>query len=215
MSVSAGKSAVLLFLAGSLAACSSAPTRTDNAANPADPAEGFNRAMHTFNQSLPFSGPTPARGVLHPMTLTSNVFSNLKEVPDAINHVLQGEPASAVNDLERFGINSTVGLAGVFDIASATGRRKESEDFGQTLGRWGVGSGAYLVLPFIGSSSVRDLASRPVDSGLNPISYSENSLALGVVDIITQVDDADEPVLDDYARQRDAWLIYRAKQIAE
>jgi phospholipid-binding lipoprotein MlaA len=127
-----------------------------------DPWEGLNRATFEFNDGLDravirpvaegyrFVMPTPARDAV------TNFFANLKDPWIAINQLLQGKPRLAIDDLGRFVWNSTFGLLGLIDVASDMGLPKHNEDFGQTLGVWGAGSGAYLVLPILGPSSVRD-----------------------------------------------------------
>jgi phospholipid-binding lipoprotein MlaA len=127
-----------------------------------DPWEGLNRATFEFNDGLDravirpvaegyrFVMPTPARDAI------TNFFSNLKDPWIAINQLLQGKPRLAIDDLGRFVWNSTFGLLGLIDVASDMGLPKHNEDFGQTLAVWGAGSGAYLVLPILGPSSVRD-----------------------------------------------------------
>ena len=127
-----------------------------------DPWEGLNRATFEFNDGLDravirpvaegyrFVMPTPARDAI------TNFFANLKDPWIAINQLLQGKPRLAIDDLGRFVWNSTFGLLGLIDVASDMGLPKHNEDFGQTLAVWGAGSGAYLVLPILGPSSVRD-----------------------------------------------------------
>ena len=127
-----------------------------------DPWEGLNRATFEFNDGLDravirpvaegyrFVMPTPARDAI------TNFFANLKDPWIAINKLLQGKPRLAIDDLGRFVWNSTFGLLGLIDVASDMGLPKHNEDFGQTLAVWGAGSGAYLVLPILGPSSVRD-----------------------------------------------------------
>lgn len=148
-----------------------------------DPWEGFNRQMHALNM-------TADRYVLKPVAQgyrfvtpevvqdgVGNVFGNLLDVPSALNSLLQGKPASALEDSTRFLINSTIGLGGVFDVASRMGLDSGGrEDFGQTLAVWGVDSGPYLVLPFFGASTVRDAAGMPVDWVTDPVFFIEDDL---------------------------------------
>jgi phospholipid-binding lipoprotein MlaA len=139
-----------------------------------DPWEGFNRPVARFNHVLD-------RWMVRPLAETydrfmpevlrlmvGNVLSNLTEPYVALNNVLQGKPRDAVSDLARFALNSTLGFLGVADLASDIGLPKHREDFGQTLGVWGVPPGPYLVLPFLGPSTLRDGAGTGVDiwSGL-------------------------------------------------
>lgn len=141
-----------------------------------DPFEGYNRMMFTFNDSADRYLIRPlARGyrAVTPDPVERSVrrvFDNIGEVGNAANSLLQGKPGAAANSTGRFVINSTLGIAGLFDVAAPMGlARDEDEDFGQTLGRWGVGSGPYLVLPLLGPSTLRDAPSRLVDNLIDPI----------------------------------------------
>src|SRR5262249_26565343 len=96
-------------------------------------------------------------------TGVTNFFANLEDLWISANNLMQGKVESSLSDLLRFTFNSSFGLLGVLDVASEMGLEKHNEDFGQTLGRWGVPSGAYLVLPFLGPSTVRDAPARVVD----------------------------------------------------
>ncbi|HEY7883479.1 MAG TPA: VacJ family lipoprotein [Cellvibrionaceae bacterium] len=144
-----------------------------------DPWEGFNRAMFAFND-------TTDRYLLKPVTLgyrkvtpqpvrqgVGNVFSNALEIRNVFNGLLQGKPGQAGKDTGRFLINTTLGVAGLFDVAQHMGLEKtDGEDFGQTLGVWGVSNGPYLVLPLLGPRTLRDTASIPVDWVTEPMSYA-------------------------------------------
>lgn len=137
--------------------------------DPADPWEGFNRAMFSFNDTLDVYFLKPiAKGYKNVtpefmQTGVSNFFSNIGEISNLTNSGLQGKKNAFVASTWRFVINSTVGIFGLFDVASSLGVRKYDEDFGQTLGYWGVSSGPYLVLPFLGPSTVRDAGGTAVD----------------------------------------------------
>lgn len=142
----------------------------------ADPLEDYNRVMFSFNEKAD-------RWVLKPVAKgyryvtpdffehgVSRMFSNLGEVLNVVNDLLQGKVGQAGNDGGRLLINSTIGIAGFFDVAKHAGlERSDGEDFGQTFGVWGVGEGAYLVLPFWGPSTLRDTPSLLLDSVFNPI----------------------------------------------
>ena len=131
--------------------------------------EGFNRSVYRFNfefdhyiflpivRGYRFIVPRPVR------TGISNFFSNLGEIRNASNGVLQARPEVASRATIRFLVNSTIGVLGFFDVATRLGVDQQREDFGQTLGWWGVGPGPYLVLPILGPSSVRDAAGLPAD----------------------------------------------------
>src|SRR5690606_2173985 len=103
----------------------------------------------------------------------SNFFSNLNDVVVIVNDIVQLKPVQALSDTGRFLINSTLGIAGLFDVATPLGLEKHDEDFGQTFGRWGAGQGPYLVLPFFGSSSVRDGFGLAADQYIYPVRYVE------------------------------------------
>ena len=145
-------------------------------ADQSDPFEGYNRAVFSFNDKADrwllkpvakgYRYATPdvvERGV-------SRMFSNLGEVLNVVNDLLQGKVGQAGNDGGRLLINSTIGIVGFFDVAQHVGlERSDGEDFGQTFGVWGVGEGAYLVLPFLGSSTLRDAPGIVLNSFFNPI----------------------------------------------
>jgi phospholipid-binding lipoprotein MlaA len=134
-----------------------------------DPFEGFNRAMYKFNEKVDKYALKPVakgyRAVLpKPVRKgVSNFFSNLREPIVILNDLLQGKFIQAVSDFSRFFWNTTVGLYGLFDVATHMDMPKHDEDFGQTLGVWGASEGPYLVLPFFGPSSVRDTGGLVVD----------------------------------------------------
>lgn len=137
--------------------------------NPQDPFEGFNRAMYGFNRGLDDVALKPAatayQAVLPNFVQTGvgNFFGNLGDVWTAVNNILQGKVENGMSDFARVGVNSTIGLVGLIDVASQMGLSKHKEDFGQTLGKWGVGAGPYVVLPLLGPSTLRDTAALPVD----------------------------------------------------
>ncbi len=132
------------------------------AANGPDPWEPMNRKIMGFNDAADGAILKPiARGyaavIPEPLRIgVTNFFANLRDPWISLNQLLQGKPGAFANDLGRFGVNSTLGLVGLFDVASDMGLEKHNEDFGQTLGVWGVGAGLYLVVPLWGPSSVRD-----------------------------------------------------------
>lgn len=165
---------LLLSLALSLSACATTGER-----EPHDPYESYNRAAHEFNYQLDrFVLKPVAKGydtvVPEPISWgISNFFSNLNEITVIINDLLQGKFQQAAHDAGRFALNTTVGVGGIFDVAGHAGHRKNNEDFGQTLGAWGVESGPYLVLPFLGPSTIRDTAALPVDMYTDPVMHVE------------------------------------------
>ena len=157
-----------------------------------DPLEEINRTFFNINEKVD-------EVALKPIALTysktpdpikngiTNFFRNLKEIDNTLNQVLQGKPKYAVNDLSRFLINSTLGIGGFLDPASSMGLERHDEDFGQTLGLWGVSPGPYLMVPFLGPSSTRDLLSRPISSFLEVTFHMDDSnvrLSLSALDAI-------------------------------
>ncbi|WP_444921137.1 VacJ family lipoprotein [Microbulbifer sp. CnH-101-G] len=146
-----------------------------------DPWEGFNRAIFSFNDGADRYVLKPAAVSYRQITPifmqqgVSNFFSNLGEVTNTFNGVLQGKWGQAGNDAGRLLINTTIGIAGLFDVAKHMGLEKgDGEDFGQTLAVWGVPSGPYLVLPLLGPSTVRDTPAKVVDYYTNPLTYVEH-----------------------------------------
>jgi phospholipid-binding lipoprotein MlaA len=215
-----------LFLAILFALTLSACASTGNK----DPLEGMNRGIYKFNDVTdkavikPIAGaykavlPSPVRSGV------SNFFGNLNTFVSVINDLLQFKFDKAVTGAGRFVINSTFGIAGLIDVASMDGIEKRNEDFGQTLGHWGVGSGPYIVLPFFGPSSVRDTTGFVVDTIVfDPISYVDDpatrnsARALKYLDKRAQLlpgsDLLDEAALDPYAFMRDAYFQRRQNQI--
>lgn len=204
-----------------------------------DPLEGINRGVYKFNdvtdkvlfkpvaKAYKAVAPTPVRkGV-------NNFFNNLGSITTVLNDLLQLKFAHAFTDAGRFVINSTFGIAGLVDVASMDNIPQHKEDFGQTLGYWGAGNGAYLVLPILGPSSVRDTTGLVFDTLLtDPITYvrnnNNNSSRIAVsnwlrvaqfVDKRTELLDAkdlvDDASLDPYAFARDAYLQRRDSLIAD
>jgi phospholipid-binding lipoprotein MlaA len=153
-----------------------------------------------------------------------NFFGNLGDVWTAVNNLLQGRVADGVSDAMRFTINSTFGLAGLIDISSDAGLPKHNQDFGATLGVWGVQSGPYVVLPLLGPSTVRDSAALPADFAGNPWTYVTPDAtryfgtALRIVDLRAGLLDAsnliEDAALDRYEFIRDAYLQRRAGKIS-
>lgn len=160
----------------------------------ADPWEGFNRTVFSFNEGLD-------RYVLKPATLgykavtpdlvetgVSNFFNNISDVGSLFNNILQGKIDPAVSDLARISFNTTFGLGGIIDVATPMGLERYDEDFGQTLGYWGVSSGPYLMLPFFGPSTVRDGVGLAVDSVTSPMNNVEDDSARYVLMALKAVD---------------------------
>jgi len=214
--VQKAKTLCVLFLAGTLSGCAT------SGGNPSDPLEPLNRAMFGFNDTVDDAVVRPVakayRAALPGIVRTgiSNFFSNLEDVWISVNDVLQGKVQQGFEDFGRFLLNSTFGIAGIFDIASEAGLLKNSEDFGQTLGSWGIGTGAYLVLPILGPSTVRDGFGLLLDTQTDLVFRIDgvrvhNSLYLtraigtraNLLDASSVIETA---ALDKYAFVRAAWL---------
>ena len=214
--------AVALLLATIAAGCA---TTRDNP----DPWEGLNRKSYAFNDAVD-------RAVLKPVATgyvkvvpafaregVNNFFDNLDDIGTGLNNILQGKPRDGVSDLGRFVVNSVFGVFGLWDVATPLGLEKHNEDFGQTLGVWGVQSGPYLVLPLLGPSSARDAPARIVDPSwfyseyVNPESLYWGVWGLDKVRIRANLFQAEgvlkEAALDQYSFVRDAWLQRRRSQV--
>lgn len=193
-----------------------------------DPWEPLNRKVFAFNNVVDRVIARPlARFYIavtpRPVRLgVGNFFNNLGQPVSAVNALLQGRPKQAGQSLGRFAVNSTLGLAGIFDPATRFGIPNRSEDFGQTLGVWGWKQSRFLELPLFGPRTVRDAFGLIGDSPLAPLQYVEDDKArvflqgLQLVDVRTQlmaVDSMREGAIDAYALTRDAWLQRRNYQI--
>jgi phospholipid-binding lipoprotein MlaA len=195
-----------------------------------DPLEGLNRATFAFNDKLYRGVMKPiARGLRvlpEPVRVSgTNFFSNLGAPVSSISALLQGDVRNSATELGRFVLNTTAGLAGFFDVATRVGLMQDEEDLGQTLGRYGVGHGFYLVIPFYGSSSLRDAIGSAGTSAINPV---YENLETGEVIAINFTDaelrlsiDRDtyealyDQALDPYAFFRSAWVQNRAGKVEQ
>jgi phospholipid-binding lipoprotein MlaA len=218
---------ILLFAGLLLTGCATVPSGKPD---PRDPWERFNRVSFKFNDALD-------RAVARPMakayvkvtprvirTGVSNALSNLETVPTVINDVLQGKIRQAGRDSARFLLNSTLGLAGLFDPATSAGFENNDEDFGQTLGKWGVKAGPYVMLPVLGPSTVRDTLGRGVDQYTYPVNYLEDDSTrliirgIDFLDLRASLLDLDEQLnrsYDRYAFVRNAWLQRREYKVKD
>lgn len=193
-----------------------------------DPWEGFNRRVHAFNDVVDRAVARPLATAYTKVvprfarTGVTNFFSNLRAPVTITNQLLQGRPGDAWDSLGRFLINSTIGIGGLFDPASAGGVPRRSEDFGQTLGAWGWRNSRYVELPFFGPRTVRDVFGLAGDIPLSPIRTIEEDKVriplqgLQLVDMRAQLmalDDIRDSAVDEYALTRDAWLQRRNYQI--
>jgi phospholipid-binding lipoprotein MlaA len=217
-------------LAGLFAGCAT------TSGDPRDPIEPVNRAVFQFNdtvdravfkpvaQGYRAALPSPVR------TGVTNFFSNLRDPWNAINQILQGKVEEGATDFMRFVTNTSFGLLGIFDVASEGGMPKHDEDFGQTLGVWGLDTGAYLVLPILGPSSVRDGTGRAVDSfgylpwqgpdmldSTHEVRWRNGLTGLDFVQTRAGLLDAsnvlEEAALDRYAFVRNAYFQRRRSQV--
>nr|WP_321362405.1 VacJ family lipoprotein [uncultured Hyphomonas sp.] len=168
-----------IAVALTLGACASTPTNPSDPGAVADPYEGFNRQMFAFNNGVDKYALGPAAGVYKTVTpefardRIGDFLRNLRAPVVFVNDVLQAEPARASDTFFRFTINTTVGLAGLWDAANQMGLKPHSEDFGQTLAVWGVDSGPYLVMPVLGPTTPRDLLGTGVDRAIDPLTWTE------------------------------------------
>jgi phospholipid-binding lipoprotein MlaA len=220
------RSLAIALAACLLGACAATP---NGAGNPDDPLESFNRPIHAFNDAVDRNALQPvARGyrtvVPGPVdTGISNFFDNLDDILVLFNSALQLKPRATAITTSRLFVNTTIGLAGVIDVAGMMGATKQNEDFGQTLGYWGVDRGPYLVLPLLGPSTLRDTGGLVVDYQIDPVDQigdSDTWLAaqtLRVVDrraaLLGATDVLDTAAVDPYAFTRDAFLRRRANQV--
>ena len=152
-----------------------------------DPFEEYNRKVWAFNEFLDDNFAKPTAEIYTSFTPDfievgiTNFFRNLNELDNAANQLLQGKPLLAINDFSRFLINSTIGLGGFIDVGSRFGLERHDEDFGQTLGVWGVGSGPFLMIPLYGPSTPRGLAGRSVSSVLSgTFAIEETDVRIGI-----------------------------------
>lgn len=201
-----------------------------------DPYEKTNRKLYAFNKKLDHYALLPTARVYRKVIPAvarhgvSHGLSNLNEPVSFINAVLQGKIKQAFRTVDRFLINSVVGIGGLVDVATKWGRPEEKEDFGQTFAVWGIKSGPYLMLPFFGPSTLRDGVGLGVEFALDPVPYARNAVihwttldsvglfGLRAIDLRSQLIDQDADgllagSLDEYATVRSAFLQHRQSQI--
>lgn len=222
------KNVFLLIASLVLVGCATLPENSKP--DPKDPWERFNRTSFKVNDALD-------RAILRPTarayvkvtprvlrTGVSNFFENLETVTTLVNDALQGKMRAAGHDTARFVLNSTLGLGGLFDPATAAGIDKNDEDFGQTLGRWGVASGPYLMMPLLGPTTVRDGLARIPDTFTDPSHYLEDDstryaiTAVEILDLRAGLLDLDAQLaqsFDRYAFVRNAWLQRREFKVRD
>jgi phospholipid-binding lipoprotein MlaA len=201
---------------------------TTGAQHPADPWEAGNRRVYAFNDAID-------RGALRPVakayeaslpkwmrTSVTNFFHNLSAPSTIANQLLQGKPKEAAQDTLRFAMNTTLGIGGLFDPASDANLPRHDEDLGQTLGRWGVPAGPYLMVPLLGPSHLRDLPSHVFNRFLEPFYWynygNERWISLGLSIVNTRarllpLDATLARTYDPYAFIRDAFIQRRLYQV--
>jgi phospholipid-binding lipoprotein MlaA len=193
-----------------------------------DPLEGVNRVIYNVNDTLDKALIKPVATVYSKVTPkgvrmgVTNFFDNLDYLNVIANDLLQGKFRQTGQDIGRFALNSTVGAGGLFDVASMSGLPKHDEDFGQTLGKWGFGEGAYLVLPIRGPNSLRDAPDLATSMLLNPLYYVGGPITLplgifsGINDRANYLEATrirDEAALDSYSFTREAYRQSREYKI--
>jgi phospholipid-binding lipoprotein MlaA len=225
--------ALLLCCGGCAATTPTASTTADDADTEHDPAEPVNRAIFKVNVAADHAVMRPVaqayvdhvpEGVQKGI---HNVVQNLKEPAVAVNDALQGNVNQAWQSVQRLAVNSTVGVAGIFDVASQLGLPPHKADFGQTLAVWGVGEGPFVELPLLGPSNARDTVGTAVDMALNPLTFVGGAPATyagvatgsaNVVDTRSQhlhdLDELERNSLDYYATLRSVYRQHRDAEIS-
>jgi phospholipid-binding lipoprotein MlaA len=197
--------------------------------NPRDPLEGFNRGVAKFNddldQALVRPLATAYKDVVPQLARTGigNFFSNLRDAWSAVNSGLQLNGQAAAESVMRFSVNTVFGVLGLFDVATEMRIERHREDFGQTLGRWGVPTGPYLVLPVLGPSTLRDALALPVDRAGNIVAGLDNVATRNALTVLDLVDGRarllgvgammEEAALDKYSFVRDVYLQRRSSDV--
>ena len=221
---------LLLCMAVALVGCASIPAGVEP--SPQDPWEPFNRSVFEFNEGLDAYLLKPVvagyRFVLPEFVREGiyNFFSNYNDIYTALYNLLQGKPGYAFNDFMRVAVNTTMGLGGLLDLATPGGLEKHKEDWGQTLGVWGVPAGPYVVLPFFGPSNVRDTFGTVADLEsdylfrlLPDVALRNSITGLRVVNARNTYYEAgdllDGAAIDKYSFMRDAYIQRRQYQINE
>jgi phospholipid-binding lipoprotein MlaA len=195
-----------------------------------DPFEGWNRKVFSFNEAIDTAVLKPVAQTYKDVVpeyvrgLIENVFGNIADAWSTVNHLLQGKFESSLQMGFRVATNSVLGFGGLLDIGSEIGLEKQPEDFGQTLGRWGMPSGPYVVLPVLGPSTLRDTAALPVDMQASPTALIDDTraklLTVTLVQIVSTrasllgaTNVLDGIALDKYSFLRDAYLARRQNQV--
>ena len=194
-----------------------------------DPWERYNRSMYAFNDALDQAVLKPAAQAYveglpeFAQEGIANLVGNLEDLGTGVNNFLQGKVAAGASDLARFAFNSVVGIGGLWDVATPAGLEKHTEDFGQTLGWWGVPPGPYFVIPLFGPSTLRDAPARWIDPSfaynraIDPIALRNSLFGLDILrtraGLLKAEKVLDEAALDKYTFTRDAWLQRRRNHV--
>lgn len=219
-----GLFAAVLAVAVLSTGCATGPN-----ANPKDPLEPMNRSISRFNESLDENVLKPVATGYKDVTPdlvqkgVRNVFNNLSDIWSTVNNGLQLKGRDTAESLMRSVVNTVFGIYGIFDVATPIGLERHPEDFGQTLGAWGVPDGPYVVLPLFGPSTLRDTAGMPVDTSvdyvrnLDHIPTRNSAMGVRIVDKRAALLDASnllsEAAIDKYSFTRDAYLQFRRNQV--
>lgn len=216
---------LVIFLGLILAGCATGPN-----ANPADPLEPLNRSVYRFNDAVDQAVLKPVATTYRDVTPSlvqrgvSNFFNNLEDAWSFANSVLQLKGGAAGDNFFRFGVNTFMGLGGILDVATEMRIERHPEDFGQTLGYWGVGPGPYIVIPFLGPSNLRDTAALPLDSYKgDAVTYAGDNTTVYSLWALRATDDRadllkaetvlDQAALDKYSFIRDAYMQRRRNAV--
>lgn len=215
---------ILALLSVTLGGCATGPN-----ANPRDPLEPYNRAVFGFNDAVDRTVLKPVATAYRTVTPSvvrtgvGNFFSNLEDFWSLANSVMQLNGRAAVDTVMRLSVNTFLGLGGVIDLAGEAGIERHKEDFGQTLGRWGVPAGPYVVLPLLGNFTLRDASALPVDfkgDMVSNLSHKRSRYSLKALNLVNSRAEflnasalIDGAALDKYSFTRDAFLQARRNSI--
>jgi phospholipid-binding lipoprotein MlaA len=202
---------------------------TGSNANPKDPLEPMNRSIASFNDTVDDNVLKPvAIGYRDHMPVllqksVNNVFRNLSDVWATVNNGLQLKGRDTAESCLRVAVNTVFGIYGIFDVATEIGLARHPEDFGQTLGYWGMPSGPYLVLPLLGPSTLRDAASIPIDNRgdfvrqYNDVAVRNSAMVVRIVDkranLLQATGMMSDAAIDRYSFTRDSYLQFRRNQV--
>ncbi len=209
-----------LVFVGGMQGCASTQTKQSSEANQADPYENINRKIYSFNDSVDDYVAKPVSDAYKFVTPdfvetgVSNFFNNLKNINVVANDLLQGKFTQSGMDTGRFLMNTTLGMAGFFDVAKSVGLQQNDEDFEQTLAVWGVPQGSYLVLPLLGPITTRGIPGAVFDTAANPVNYvGIPAQALSMINTRANAEGSlkfiDEAALDPYVFTRESFLQWR------